>query len=225
MGHRVDAHIVLGEADWSRLAALPESLTWSVRRHEGFFGINVERTWRAVPDEPYGAMRLKDVPTELPEAFGELRAIQAFLAVDGGESAFPAAAFNLGLQLSQLLDAEILTVWTDDELFDFALISEAGAPTRLRLNAGDVEVTWTEERCVVVPLEYEGEEDGPPSIEVGALRERIPRLQLEAVLTVEPLLHRVAAKEARAFVGSETPPLGLGSFDGDPDLARVVARR
>lgn len=222
MGYRVGAHLVMEEADWSRLSKLPESLTWSVRRHDGFYGIDVQRAWKAVP-EPYGAMTLKGVPAELPEAFGELRAIQTFLAMHGEDFAFPGDAFNLGVQLSELLDTRILTVWTDDDSLDFALESRAGAPTRLRLGGYGVELTWTPGRCSVVPLE--DEEGEPPNLDAGALRERIPELEVEALRAVDPLLHRVAAAEARAFVGSETAPLGLGSFDGDSVPSEVVAQR
>jgi hypothetical protein len=221
MGYRVGAHLVVGEADWDRLSALPESLTWSVRRHEGFYGIDVQRSWRASP-EPYGAMRLKGVSDELPEAFDELRAIQAFLAMHDEGFAFPAGAFNLGVHLSEMLGTRMLTVWADDDSLDFALQSDAGAPTRLRLGASSVEVRWTPGRCRVVPLE---DEEGSPNLDLGALRERIPSLELGAMQALDPLLHRVAAAEARAFVGRETPPLGLGSFDGDPAPSKVVAQR
>jgi hypothetical protein len=219
MGYRVAAHLVAGEADWSRLSVLPESLTWSVRRHEGFYGIDVQRAWKAVP-EPYAVMALKDVPSELPEGCHELRAIQAFLAMHDEASAFPGDAFNLGVQLSETLDTRVLTIWADDDSLDFALQSEAGAPMRLRFGSNGVEVTWTPEQCSVVPLE---DEEGPPNIDLGALRERIPNLELGAMQAPDPLLHRVAAEEARAFVGGASPPLGLGSFDGDPAPSEVVA--
>lgn len=222
MGYRVGAHLVAGEADWSRLSALPEALTWSVRRHDGFYGIDVQRSWRAAP-EPYGAMTLKGVSTELPEALAEPRAIQAFLTRHGAQFAFPADAFNLGVQLSELLGGRLLTVWTDDDSLDFALVNEGGTPTWLRLGSHDVELTWTPGRCSVVPLE--DEEGEPPNLDAGALRERIPELEVEAPRAVDPLLHRVAAAEARAFVGSETAPLGLGSFDGDSVPSEVVAQR
>ncbi|MBO6935199.1 MAG: hypothetical protein JJ863_09485 [Deltaproteobacteria bacterium] len=223
MGYGVGAHLVLVDADWERLAALPGSLTWTVRRHAGFFGIDVQRAWKA-SSEPYGAMRLKDLAEEVPSSFAELAALRSFLAEHDEEGAFPVAPFDLGVQLSHILGVEALTLWADDDSYDFASVSTNGAPTRLRVGGYGLEATWMPGKCTVVPLEQEDGE-APPTIELEGLRAQVPNARVAPVASVEPGLHRVAREEALRFVGGNVAPLGLGSFDGDLAPAEVVARR
>lgn len=227
MAHLVTGHLCRAAANWESLEALPGSLVWTAYSIDGFFAVDVAAARRA-SRWPFAAMpSYSDLSLELPASTKPLDDVFRFLMTTRSPNSLPRGFLNLNATVSRLLDTEVLSMCADDGEYDFACVSDRGAPRRVRLATESVEIEWAAGAVVARPVYDEdraGELDEGEGVD--RLREFVQGLRVEDAPGERARLHRIAGAEAQRFVASDRVPLGLGDFDGDPAAgATVVARR
>lgn len=214
MGYLIAAHVMNQEPDPSKLSALPVSIAWSLYRDDGGgpFYLDTFRTGRK-QNWPFTSMpSAKDLSLDLAKG-GEGLAItykaleEALLA-----NSFNRAYFNLNLALSEMLQMPVCSFCSDDDLLDFACVSNNGNLTRLHCECGDLDIVCENGQVTIQPLLVE--EEGlctnvtnlhDPATGVDVLERNVDQSRL---------LHHVASIEVVRFLGVKKAPLGLGSFEG-----------
>jgi hypothetical protein len=145
---RAAGHVVLKEADWSQLEALPKDVAFQVREHSFAKRIiwligtrsNVKK-WNADDDPfaefaPLGSPKFaKLAAASAPSFYGSFDTVNDFVQEHVGENGPPAfgrckqiGELSLGVQLASLLNQKVLSLIDDEDVGSLVCISE---PQRL----------------------------------------------------------------------------------------------
>lgn len=117
----------------------------------------------------------------------------------------------MNLALSKSLQLHVCSFCTDDEGLDFVCVSSNGELQRLRCVCGDLDITYELGTVMIQPLLI----DGVEGTDASGLHDPENGIHvLSRNITPSSLLHAVASAETTRFLQTESPPLGLGSFDG-----------
>jgi hypothetical protein len=154
---------------------------------------------------------IKDVPLELPQELAALSRIYKVLKDAQLADYFKRAFLNVNLALSKSLQLHVCSFCTDDDGLDFVCVSSNGELQRLRCVCGDLDITYELGTVMIQPLLI----DGVEGTDASGLHDPENGIHvLSRNITPSSLLHAVASAETTRFLQAESPPLGLGSFDG-----------
>lgn len=215
MGFYVAAHVFTSAPDLAKLEALPGHVAWAVYRDED------ARTWFLDAFEPgkkhewpFTSMpHSKSLPRDLPESLSQLSRVYAGLRKARIADSFDIAFLNLNLLLSKTLQLPVSSVCSDDDGLDFACVSHNGILQRLRCECSDVEIVFRDGKVEIQPVRIQ--DDDFDLTDLTDLHDPASGISvLERNKDHSSLLHLIAGQELSAFLGTSTPPLGLGRFDG-----------
>lgn len=216
MGYLIAAHVTKSEPDLAQLETLPTNLAWAVYRDDDasawyvdtfVTGEKHEWPFTYVPD-------CKDLPRDLPDNLGQLSRVYAALKVARLADSFDRTLLNLNLLLSSTLKIPVLSFCSDDDGLDFACMSQGGTLLRLHCECGDISITYREGKIEIQPLRFDNDDD----MELTDLTDLHDPANGIFVLDRDKnhtgRLHFIASEEVLSFLGTSSPPLGLGCFDG-----------
>lgn len=213
MGYLVVAHAMNVMPELEPLSALPKSIGWSLHQDESATSFYLD-TFKAGEEQkwPFTSMPpTKDVPLELPEALAALSQIYKVLKETQLADYFKRAFLNVNLALSKSLQLPVCSFCTDDDGLDFVCVSLNGELQRLRCVCGDLYITYELGTVMIQPLLI----DGVEGTDASSLHDPESGIHvLNRNIAPSSLLHAVSLAETTRFLQAESPPLGLGSFDG-----------
>lgn len=213
MGYLVVAHAMNVKPELEPLSTLPMSIGWSLHQDESAtsfyldtFKAGEERKW------PFTSMPpIKEVPLELPQELAALSRVYKLLKDAQLADYFKRAFLNVNLALSKSLQLRVCSFCTDDDGLDFVCVSSNGELQRLRCVCGDLDITYELGTVLIQPLLI----DGVEGTDASGLHDPESGIHvLSRNIAPSSLLHAVASAETTRFLQAESPPLGLGSFDG-----------
>jgi hypothetical protein len=222
MGYLISANIARDKPDAGRLAELPSSIGHRVYYHRSanFYVVDAFRASRSA-DYPFQTpVPAADIPLDLPAELNELESVYGYLNKLQLANSFKKSYINFGLLLSRLLGTEILSIISDDDEWDFACTVGDGALSRLKCRCGDLLITFEDGTTQIQPLVPEFEDEDEFLTNLDDLRSAIPNIAVaDRDVPWDTQLHAIAIQEWRRFSNTDTPILGLGSFDPPEDEA------
>jgi len=206
--------------DPDKFKALPKSIACASCHDDetGAFYIFTEAARK--DDWLFGSMPPEDIPLDLPVGLEPLNVLYEALPKVFDRS-FERRFVNLNLLLSQIDGNTVCSLLSDDDSLDFACISTCGRLDRLRFEAGDLEILYSDGGVVIQPLRYryydEGEEFEDTDVELTDLGYLNDSARNICVLPRNKdhcnLMRLIVSEELAMFLSVPKSPLDLGSFD------------
>ncbi len=234
MGDYVEGLIVREKAPFENLDQLHESIACKVYRQPGFDAYLIETFGTGDPNEwPFTAgCSIPDGESALSEeliVFDQLYRAQVKLRMEYIQRSF----FYAPVQISKVLDTEIMYIATDADYGEMICIAKSGKLFQMRYIIGEIELTYNSDGIFVQPLsdpeeEYTKKQKQEILGTLNALKERVPEITIiPGWKPMSTQLHDIAMEESKKFLGIDNAPLGLGCFDGvfDIELELVMESR
>lgn len=193
---------------------------YCVAYHDHTADVTMIDTFRAgkVPQYAFQTpLPAADVSLRLPDYLHAFEVLYSYLDTIGLAECFPKSYITFSLMLNHLLGVPVLSLISDDDLFDFACTVNAGRLTRIRCRCEDLLISNRDGQPHIQPLISECE-DEEFLTDLAALKSAVPAATI-ADRNVERDNHLRAIAEWRNFSGRQSPILGLGSFHPPEDEA------
>jgi hypothetical protein len=205
------------------LKTLPKGLRWRLHRDEAadawLVDVAADAAGAAHPftQSPDGLEPVGPSPELRPLHAALETAGLAFLVLHG----LPA----LCRMLSGALGTDVLSLASDDEELDMVWLAREGRLIDAETDWGDARFRWREGRGVEVELLKVPEDPEAEATNAEAFEGMPGIVVLPRIEEARPLLHGLAARRARQFLGGRETLLDLGSFDCLARLPPPVAPR
>lgn len=203
MGYEISVSIFKAAPKAGSLYELPKTLPWKLY-HSKSYNIflldvfNFKQSQNKIEYYPFCSFpSVQDLPLNFEEPLNNLNELYETLRKKNRAQGFKRTIVNLNLIISRIVSEETLTIISDDEGVDLAVISESGNLQKLHFRAGGVEVKCARE------------------------------LEIAINQRKSLLIHRVVTEETTLFLGAELPifgfdgdikPLELELVDESPPL-------
>jgi hypothetical protein len=209
MGCYVSTNIIKGDVDLGKLKKATNGLAYRIYKTKNVDAVLIDVLPKGVEFGfifQSGASR----PAELPEEYENLILLEKKLEAPGMELAFDRDLINLNIELSSILEKEVLSFASDDDETDFCVLSSCGKIKKIRFLASDLEVLFENNAVEIIPLIIDDDDYGYFDL---ASFENTPFKVHPREKDRPELLHYYSATEANNLVAGIAKVIGLSSFD------------